>query len=364
MRKKIDALYVHIPFCEHICAYCDFTKLFYNKRFSEPYLKALFKEIDSYNIKKVKTIYIGGGTPTSLAFDELDSLLAKISPLLDNGGEFSVEANVENLSEDKLRLLKKYGVNRLSVGVEATSEKALKLLNRKHSFADVKKVIAKARTLGFDNINVDLIYGYPFQSLDDLKDDLENILSLKTEHISIYSLTVEKGTIFANTNTEEQDEEQSRLYYEEILKTLRRHGYKRYEVSNFALPGYFSKHNLTYWKDEPYFGVGLGASGYIDNYRYTNTKNLTKYIDGEYIEEKEELSKDEEIEDFLLTNLRLEDGFKASTFKERFNVDFLGMFSYKAKKLIDNKLLNVIDDTIKLSDEGMMLLNRVLLELL
>lgn len=364
MRKKIDALYVHIPFCEHLCAYCDFTKLFYNEHFAGPYLKALFQEIDYYRINKVKTIYIGGGTPTALSIVELDYLLAKVSPKLESGGEFTVEGNVENLSYDKLILLKKYGVNRLSIGVEATSEKALKLLGRNHTFDDAKKVIQKAKDLGFDNINVDLIYGYPGQSLIDLRNDLDNVLSLKVEHISIYSLTVEKGTMFAVKNIKEQDDEQSRIFYEEILKTLRSHGYKRYEVSNFALPNHFSKHNLTYWKDECYFGIGLGASGYIDNYRYSNTKNLNKYIKGNFLDEREVLSYEEEIEDFLLTNFRLEDGFKASIFKERFGVEFMDLFAKKAKKLIDNKLLIAIGDTIKLSDEGILLLNRVLLDLL
>lgn len=364
MRKKINALYVHIPFCEHICAYCDFVKLFYNQKFSEPYLKALFLEIDSLNIDKVETIYIGGGTPTVLSDSELEILLKKVSPLLINNGEFSVEANVENLSFNKLKLLKKYGVNRLSIGVEATTKKALALLNRHHSFIDTKKVIKEARDIGFNNINVDLIYGYPHQSLELLKEDLDNILALKSEHVSIYSLTVNPGTLFANNNINEQNEDDSRLYYDLILKTLREHGYTRYEVSNFAKLGYKSRHNLTYWKDEEYYGVGLGASGYVNGVRYTNTNNLNKYLKGDYIDIKERLAESEEIEDFLLTNLRLEEGFKLKSFQNRFGFDFLNKYKNQVEKLIDNKLLELNDDTIRASDEGILLLDRVLLELL
>ncbi len=364
MRKKINALYVHIPFCEHICAYCDFTKLFYNSKFSEPYLKALFLEIDSYNIDKVKTIYVGGGTPSALSDEEFELLLKKLSFLLDENGEFTVEGNVENLSLNKLQLLKKYGVNRLSIGVEATSEKALKLLNRHHSFLDAVNVVANARKVGFNNINVDLIYGYPSETMLDLKQDLKNILSLETEHISIYSLTVSPNTSFFNAGVKEQNEDESRLFYECILKTLREYGYIRYEVSNFSKPGFYSRHNLVYWKDEEYYGVGLGASGYIDGIRYTNTKNMKKYLNHEYIDVQEKLTKKEEIEDFLLTNFRLEEGFSLSAFKNRFSFDFLKKYENEVNKLIDTKLLILNDDTIRASDEGLMLLDRILLKLL
>ncbi len=364
MRRKTNALYVHVPFCEHICAYCDFTKLFYNQKFIEPYLEALFKEIDSFNIDKVDTIYIGGGTPSALNDSELEAILKKVSPFLRENGEFSVEGNVENLTLSKLKLLKKYGVNRLSIGVEATTNDALELLNRHHTFLETKKVISMAREVGFNNINVDLIYGYPNETIDVLNIDLENILSLNTEHISIYSLTVNPGTLFKNRGIKEQNEDDSRLFYEVILKKLRENGYIRYEVSNFAKPNYYSRHNLVYWKDEEYFGVGLGASGYLNGVRYTNTKNLEKYIKGQYIDVQEKLTKDEEIADFLLTNLRLEQGFKKLTFKNRFGFDFLDKYQNKAMKLIDAKLLIANDDTIRASDEGILLLDRILLELL
>ncbi len=364
MRKRINSLYIHIPFCEHICGYCDFPKLFYNSKFSKPYLKALFYELSCYHPSNLKTIYVGGGTPTSLSLEEIESLLAHLKPLLAKDYEFTIEANAENLTEEKLKLFREYGVNRLSIGLESSDEKILKLMGRKHTFLDVKNIILKARQLGFKNINADLIFGYPNQNLDMLKKDLDNILSLNLEHISLYSLTVSKGTKFYNDGIKELNEDDSRIFYDFILNTLRKQGYKRYEISNFAKPGFESRHNLTYWRDENYYGIGLGASGFIDNIRYTNTKNLSSYLNHDFVYEKEYLAKNEEIEDFLLTNLRLEDGFLDSSFKKRFGDSFLNMFKNKLTKLKENNLIIINDDKICLSDEGLIILDRVLLELL
>ena len=364
MENNPKSLYVHIPFCSHICEYCDFTKLFYNQKFIEPYLKALFSEIDSYNIDKYDTIYVGGGTPTSLCDDDFEILLKKLKPLLNENGEFSVEANVENLSLEKLLIMKKYGVNRLSIGVESTNDKRLKEIGRHHSFLDAVKAVNLAKENGFNNINVDLIYGFKGETIFDLKDDLKNILALETSHISIYSLIIEKGSMLFNKGYKEQNEDDSRLYYETILKTLRENGYTRYEVSNFAKEGKYSRHNLTYWKDNEYVGVGLGASGYVHNVRYTNTKNLSKYISGEFIAEQEFIDKNKELEDYLLCNLRLEEGFSRKDFLLRFNEDFVDMFSSKLVSLTKSNLLLIYDDKIKLTDEGILLLDFVLEKLL
>ena len=362
MPKKTNSLYIHVPFCAHICEYCDFTKLFYNKKFSEPYLKALFYEIDSFNIDHVKTIYIGGGTPTALSLDEFESLLKKVSPLLEQGGEFTVEANIENLSGEKIILMKKYGVTRVSVGVESTNDALLRAIGRHHTYQDAINAVIELQK--YFEVNVDLIYGFPHQSLDDLKNDLNNIINLNTNHVSIYSLIVSKNTAFYNKGIKEQNEDDSRLYYDYIVNTLRKHGFKRYEVSNFAKNGKFSQHNLTYWKDEEYYGAGLGASGYVNGVRYTNTKNLTNYLKHDFIGTSEKLSKEEILEDYLLCNLRLEDGFSRLDFKERFGHDFTEIFSSKITKLINDNLLIINNDRIMLSDEGIVTLDRVLLELL
>lgn len=364
MSKKINSLYIHIPFCTHICRYCDFTKLFYNKKFSEPYLRALFSELDSYNIELVNTIYIGGGTPTSLSDEEFEGVLKKVSPLLINGGEFSVEANVENLTKTKLELMKKYQVNRLSLGVESTCDKCLKQIGRAHSFEEAKKAVELAKSYGFDNINVDLMFGFPGQNIDDLRNDLNNIIALNTQHISIYSLIVSPGTAFFNDGIKEQNEDSSRLFYDEILQSLRSVGYKRYEVSNFAKKGKESRHNLTYWQDKEYYGIGLGASGYIDGARYTNTKNIDNYINGKYVDVAEEVTDNERLEDFLLCNLRLEEGFLRKDFFDRFGIDFATKYKAQLPELTKNNLIIIENDRIKLSDDGIAIMDYILLKLL
>lgn len=364
MLKNSKSLYIHIPFCEHICSYCDFTKLFYNEKFSKLYLDALFYELDSYGVPKMKTIYLGGGTPTALSDDEFERLLCKASSYLDKDTEFTCEANVENLTDSKLSLMHRFGVNRLSIGVQSSHDKRLKSLGRCHSFNDAQKAVEKAKKHGFDLVNVDLIYGYPGESMEELSEDLENILKLDVDHISIYSLIVSPGTIFYNNKVKEQNQDDSRRYYDFILKTLRDHGYERYEISNFARNSKYAKHNLTYWKDEEYYGVGLGASGYLGNLRYTNTKNLDKYLAHEFVNEKEVVDKKIDLEYFLLTNLRLEKGFLRKDFKDRFGIDFVDKYKDQILSLEKKSQIIVTSDRIMLSDEGLMIMDSILLQLL
>ena len=362
MQNKPNSLYIHIPFCAHICSYCDFTKLFYFQKYEEPYLKALFKELDSYSIDKVDTIYIGGGTPTSLSDEGFEKLLSKVAPYF-GGKEFTVEANVENLTKEKLNIMKKYGVTRLSIGVESTSNKLLKEIGRHHSFEDAANAVKLAKNAGFNNINVDLIYGFEGETIEDLKNDVKNLLSLDVDHISTYSLIVEPGSIFFNKGKKEQNEEDSRKFYEYILSELRKNGYERYEVSNFARNKKYSLHNMTYWKNEEYYGCGLGASGYVNGIRYTNTKNLDDYITGKTVSEKEKVTKEMELEYFLLTNLRMEQGFFKKDFKDKFGIDFEAKFGEKIKQ---NKLEKLIEigDIIHLTDDGILLMDFVILKLI
>lgn len=362
--SELKSLYIHIPFCAHICKYCDFTKLFYNEKFAKQYIKALLNEIDSYNINKVKTIYIGGGTPTSLADEDFEMLLKHVSPLLIEGGEFDIEANVENLSKEKLDLMDKYGVTRLSIGVQSTSNKRLKEIGRCHTYEDAVKAVNEAKKRNFKSINVDFIYGFENETEKDLIDGLNKIISLDVDHISIYSLIVSKGTVFYNNHYKEQTQEESRRFYDVILKTLREANYERYEISNFARNKNYSQHNLTYWKDEEYYGVGLGASGYLNKIRYENTKNLDKYLAGNIIENKEEITPEKDIEYFLITNLRLEQGFKLSEFKNRLGIDFLDHFKGKYEKFVDSGHLIISQDSVRLSDEGLMIMDYILLQIL
>lgn len=364
MQNPINkSLYIHIPFCEHICSYCDFTKLFYNSEFSKAYINELIKEIKSYDLKNMETIYIGGGTPTALTDEEFLLLLKNVEPLLAKDYEFCIEANVENLTLNKLKIMKQFSVNRLSIGIQSSHDDRLKQIGRFHNFDQAKRVVSEAKKYGFDSINVDLIYGYPNETLEELKEDLNNILKLNVDHISIYSLTISKGTIFYNKNIKEQNNDDSRLFYDVILSTLRKNGFERYEISNFAKNKKYSRHNLTYWKDKNYCGVGLGASGYLNNVRYTNTCNLNKYLESKYIDEKEEITIEKDLEYFLLTNLRLEQGFLRKDFFDKFNFDFLEKYKDKVIELEKNGLIIIDEERVRLSDEGLMIMDSILLKL-
>lgn len=354
------ALYIHIPFCSHICSYCDFCKMEYFTHIADKYLPALFKEIESYKITELETIYIGGGTPTSLNDYQLELLLSFIYPFVKGIKEYTVEANVESLSESKLLLLRKYGVNRLSLGVESTNNKILKSLNRIHTFEDVKNVIKKAKEIGFHNINVDLILGLPNVSIEALDKDLKNLLSLNVEHISTYSLTVHPHTKFGIEGVEEVDEETSRKEYDLVDKVLTENGFIHYEVSNFARSGYQSLHNMTYWKDEHYYGAGLGASGYINNLRYTNTKNINKYISGECAAEREIVTLKDDEEYFVMLNLRTNLGIDDKEYTKRFGVSFIDKNKIVLDEFVKSNLIKIENGKVIATYEGMMILDFII----
>ena len=357
------SLYIHIPFCEHLCEYCDFTKLFYFKKFSKPYLEALFKEIDSYHLRKIDTIYIGGGTPTSLSNTEFESLLKKVSPLLTVGGEFTVEANVENLTVQKLSLMARYGVNRLSIGIQSSHDERLSQIGRFHTFEQACEVVKLAQSMGFKNINVDLMYGFPGQTLKEVEDDVKNILSLNTQHVSIYSLIVSPGTLFFEKNIHEQHQDDSRLFYDTILRLMRESGYERYEISNFSKPGCESHHNLVYWYNQEYCGVGLGASGYLNGVRYKNTSKLNDYLKGNYVSEEEKVDQKLLHEYFLMTHLRLKEGFDLEEYKQLFNMDFIEKYRDIVDDYLKRKLAVINDRKFAFTDDGLIIMDSLLLPL-
>ncbi len=323
-------------------------------------MSALFAELDSYSIRKAKTIYVGGGTPSALPPPLLKKLLEKLSPLLEEGGEFSFEANPESLSEEKIALLASFKVNRVSLGVESSLGKYLSFMGRKHSFLDAKNVVSVLRKHGIDNINVDWIYSLPGETLEDLRKEEEAFLSLGVPHISAYTLILEDGTLFKAQGEKEASEDEQGEQYEEVLSCLRKAGYRRYEVSNFALPGRECRHNLTYWKDEEYYAIGLGACGFVDGKRYANTRSLSLYIRGLGLRESEELSGEEE---FLLSNLRLEEGFALSSFEDRFRKDFRLAYQKPLSKMEKEGLLQEKAGRIVPSDRGLECLDYVLLAL-
>ena len=366
MKNKPKALYIHIPFCEHICDYCDFPKLQYFRNFAIKYLDALEKELRSYQINhQLNTIYIGGGTPTALEDDLFLRLLKILTPYTNSVKEFTFEANPESLSFDKLKMMHQYGVNRLSIGVESTDDEILKIINRKHTFLDVQTAIVNARKVGFDNINVDLIIGLPNVTKAHLTKDIKNILSLGVEHISCYSLTVHPHTVFHIKGINEPQEEFAREAYDLVDTLLAEAGYIHYEISNWAKPGRESLHNYTYWKDEQYYGIGLGASGYIKDIRYTNTRNLEEYNSGQFIKEQETVSLQDDKLYFVMLSLRTIRGIILSEYQERFNEDF-----YKTNKEVLDGFINdgyLIKDNeegrIYPTYNGMMVLDQLILEL-
>ena len=353
--NKPTSLYIHIPFCETICDYCDFTKLQYFRMFAVNYLKALKQEIDSYQTGELKTIYVGGGTPTALEDDLFLELLEIIKPYTKGVKEYTFEANPESLSENKIKLLKQYGVNRISLGVQSTDTKVLKAINRQHSYEDVVKAIGLLKENGIDNINVDLILGLPHSSETLLKRDLENLTSLGIKHMSCYALTIHPHTVLFNQGFREMDDDLMRKNYDIVHNFLKEKGFEHYEVSNWCLPGYQSEHNLTYWRNEQYYGVGLGASGYIGELRYKNTVNLDRYLKGEYIQDKEEVTSKDIFTYQVMLNLRTKEGISLSLLKNK---------DKEITSLIKDGYLEKQGDRLCPTYEGMMILDTIILQLI
>ena len=362
MKSSGMALYVHIPFCKTICSYCDFCKFIYNQKFVDGYLKSLFFELSTYDGKKYKSIYIGGGTPSSLDNNSLNTLLNNLSNRLDDKyKEFTIEANVEDINETFLETLVKYKINRLSIGVQSFNDKYIKYCNRHHN----KKMAIDAINLALryiNNVSIDLIYAFEGQTIKEIKEDIDIALSLKIKHISYYSLLVEKGTMLANKNVENVDDITQAKQYEYIYKRLTGNHFHRYEISNFARNiKYESYHNKIYWKAKHYDAVGGSASGYIGNTRYTNTKNLSKYIAGDYKKMMTEtLTKKDLMFEMIMLNLRMDIGMDINMFNNKFHADFESLYKDAIDELLKYKLINISEGKIKTTYKGSLLLNDVL----
>lgn len=344
----VDAVYIHIPFCNYICAYCNFCKVFYNKKLVTLYLKALKKEIISkYKNELITTLYIGGGTPSSLSLNELKQLfeILKIFNLAKDC-EITIECNPDSLSKEKIKLFKNFGINRISLGVETINYKLQNILNRKTSKTKVISCIKDLKNNGFNNINVDLIYAIKGETISTLQTDLDFILSLDVPHISTYSLIIEPNTILKLQGVKNINTKLDREMYDIISTTLKNKSYIHYEISNFARNNYQSKHNLKYWYNKEYYGFGVGASSYLNNIRYTNTKSITNYINNKTIIEKEILSVKDKIFYEIMLNFRTNKGVDKEIFKDKYNVKIDELFDYKnlVKESIlleDNKYLRV-----------------------
>lgn len=343
---------MHIPFCKTICSYCDFCKFYYNEKWVDNYLIALEKEIKKrYKGELINTIYIGGGTPTSLNVKQLEKLLQLTKLFNFKEIEFTIETNVD-LSLEKIKLLKQYGVNRISVGVQTVNSKHLRFLNRNHTKEQVINLVNLLKQYDF-NINIDLMYGMPGQTLDELEVDLDFVLSLDVNHISTYSLIIEPHTKIYIDNVTNIDEDLDYQMYQLINQKL--NNYVHYEISNYAKDRYYSKHNLVYWNNLEYYGFGIGASGYIDGYRYDNTKSYQNYLNGNYILESHKLSKKETIENEFILGFRKLAGINILKFKEKYNIDILNIAIVKqllkeGKLIINNNHLKINSKYIYVSN--------------
>ena len=362
--EKVKSMYVHIPFCKSICSYCDFTKVFYSFLYEEKYLLALIKEIEDAKPNKCNTIYIGGGTPSVLSNAGLEKLLSFLKDYLEDDYEFTIEVNPETIDESKVMLFKKYGINRVSIGVESFNEEILSILSRKHTFKDVKMCVDLLNKYDITNYSFDFIYGIRGLKKSHIKNDFKYIDMLNPKHLSFYSLILENNTCLMAQKYVEEDEEVVVDQYEYIYSELEKRGFKQYEVSNYCLKDYESKHNLVYWNAKEYYGFGLGASGYINNIRYINTKNLTKYLNNENFKEKEELTINEKKEEYIMLKLRLTEGFNLSEYMNLFNEDLKKTKKREIEKLIGNNLIKIDGDRLTTTHQGMLLLDVVILDLI
>jgi len=355
-------IYIHIPFCKNICSYCDFCKVYYKTGYVSKYLDSLELEIKSrYKGKMVDTIYIGGGTPNSLNLDELRRLfdIIKIFKLKDNY-EFTIECNIESIDEDKLKLFKENGVNRLSFGVESFDKSILKILGRYHDEEMIFNNINLSKKY-FNNINIDLIYGVN-DDIEIVKKDIDKFLKLDISHISCYSLILEENTKLYIDRHEYIDEDTDYEMFKYINDTLVNNRYKHYEISNYAKDGMMSVHNKNYWLNGDYYGFGLGSVSYLNNNRISNTKNLKKYLNNDYVMNSEYEDIDIRKENDLILGLRMIDGINYKDFNDRYNDDLLN--KEVIKKLIRDGKLIIDKDNIKCNYDYIYLLNDILIEIM
>ena len=369
--KKRLSLYIHIPFCKQKCFYCDFPSYARLEDLKEDYVRALCSEIKEKAINyKIESIFIGGGTPSYLEESEIKEILNVINQLeLEENMEFTMECNPGTLTEEKLKVMLEGGVNRISMGLQAVQNSLLKEIGRIHSFKTFEENYKLARRVGFKNINVDLMFGLPNQSITEWEESLRSIASLNPEHISAYSLIIEEGTPFYKLWEKDKlilpNEEDEREMYSLTKEILNAYGYKQYEISNYAKDGYECYHNKVYWKCEEYLGLGSASSSFINGERIKNIEDVKTYI--ERINNKEDVaseiiknSREDNIEEFVFMGLRMIEGISLREFENKFNMSIDSLYNDVIEKNIKNNLLMIEDGRLKLTDKGIELSNSVM----
>ncbi len=372
------SLYIHIPFCAQKCLYCDFPSFARKDHLRKAYIEALNKEIinlrEKHNNLEINTIFIGGGTPSVLESNELECLLKEIAKLnMAKDIEYSMECNPGNLTEEKLEVMKKYGVNRISMGLQAKQDNLLKGLGRIHNYKTFKENFLLAKKVGFNNINVDLMFGLPNQRLNEWEETLREIISLEPAHISAYSLIIEEGTAFYNLYENDKlklpTEEEERKMYHLAKKILEENGFNQYEISNYAKERKECRHNLAYWNMDNWIGVGSAAASYINGKRIKNISSVEEYINsinekGEAVEEIINNSKNDNIEEFMFMGLRKINGIDENEFKKRFSMNINDVYGEILNKYIDEGLLIRESGRIFLSEKGIEISNVIMADFL
>lgn len=377
INQRTEAVYIHIPFCTNKCFYCDFNSYVLKDQPVMDYLRALDKEME-LTVKEnppgtVKSIFVGGGTPTVLKPDEMEYFLQSVRTHFPDWAEdieFSMEANPGTTDLEKLSVMRAGGVNRISFGVQAFQNSLLTGIGRIHDTNDVYRSLDNARAAGFSNISIDLMFGLPNQTIEMLAESVTEALKLGLPHYSIYSLKVEENTLFHTLYQRNQlplpDEEDELNMYLLLMERMREAGYKQYEISNFAKPGFESRHNMTYWRNEDYYGLGAGAHGYVGRKRHVNIKGVTPYIqaaaEGLPRLESYEVTREEAMEDFVMVGLRVLDGISRTRFHQQFGASLEEVFAAPLGRMVDSGLLETTSEGYRLSSKGILFGNEVFAE--
>lgn len=365
MQNKPTSAYVHIPFCTQICYYCDFSKVFIKNQPVDSYLEHLLEEFRFYDIQKLRTLYIGGGTPTALSAPQLEVLLKGLTKNLDLSvlEELTIEANPGDLDADKIAVLKNSAVNRVSLGVQTFDNKMLKKIGRSHLEKDIYENIDRLKLAGFDNISIDLIYALPGQTMEQVKENVAKAIGLDIPHMSLYSLILENHTVFMNRMRRGKlplpKEELEAEMFEYIIAELERAGFEHYEISNFSKSGFESRHNLMYWDNAEYYGIGAGASGYVNGVRYKNHGPIRHYLSA--VEEgnaritEEHLSQKEQMEEEMFLGLRKKSGVSMARFEEKFGRSFDELYGEIVRDLVQQGLMQIEGDRVRMTKRGLFL---------
>lgn len=368
-------IYIHIPFCKQKCFYCDFCSFANKNEMQEKYVETVINEIKNITHKEkytVTTIYLGGGTPSILNPEYIKNILQEIKSsfkILDDA-EITIEINPGTVNEEKLKRYKEYGINRLSIGLQSANDKILKNIGRIHDYKQFEETFFFARKCGFKNINVDLMIGLPTQAIEDVKQTLEKIIQKNPEHISVYSLIIEEGTIIEKLINENKlqlpDEETERIMYWTVVNELKENGYNQYEISNFSKKTYESKHNTNCWKQRQYIGLGTSAHSYLNKKRYSNTNNIEEYIKNiqesnisKNITIHEEQTEESTMNEYMLLGLRMIQGININEFKQKFKTDPTIKYKEILEKLQKENLIQITKTSIKLTKQGIDLGNIV-----